>query len=139
MSPWARRRWSPRSNRPPAPKCTNSSASPSTRTASISSTTTPRPRSSNLSRRRPAVGRPAHGILGEETMTQIDRRRLLQLSGAGAATAATGGLAGILASGRAPAYAQALAVHWLRWADFVPASDQVLKGKIVEQCQKDIG
>jgi multiple sugar transport system substrate-binding protein len=72
-------------------------------------------------------------------MTQIDRRRLLQLSGASAATAATGGLAGILASGRAPAYAQALAVHWLRWADFVPASDQLLKSKIVEQCQKDLG
>jgi multiple sugar transport system substrate-binding protein len=72
-------------------------------------------------------------------MTQLHRRRLLQLSGAGAATAATGGLAGILASGRAPAYAQAATVHWLRWADFVPASDQVLKGKFAEQCQKDLG
>ena len=39
-------------------------------------------------------------------MTQIHRRRLLQLSGAGALAAGTGGLAGILASGRAPAYAQ---------------------------------
>jgi multiple sugar transport system substrate-binding protein len=38
-------------------------------------------------------------------MTKIDRRRVLQLSGAGAAAAATGGLAGILASGRAPAFA----------------------------------
>ena len=56
-------------------------------------------------------------------MTRIDRRRVLQVSGLGAAAAATGGLAGILASGRAPAYAQAATVHWLRWADFVPASD----------------
>jgi len=72
-------------------------------------------------------------------MTKIHRRRLLQLSGAGAVAAGTGGLAGILASGRAPAYGQATAVHWLRWADFVPASDVVLKGAIVEQCQKDLG
>jgi multiple sugar transport system substrate-binding protein len=72
-------------------------------------------------------------------MTQIHRRRLLQLSGAGAVAAGTGGLAGILASGRAPVYGQAAAVHWLRWADFVPASDVVLKGAITEQCQKDLG
>ena len=61
-------------------------------------------------------------------MSRIDRRRFVQLSGAGAAAAATGGLAGILASGRAPAYGQTQTVHWLRWADFVPASDQFLKG-----------
>jgi ABC-type glycerol-3-phosphate transport system substrate-binding protein len=72
-------------------------------------------------------------------MTQIHRRRVLQLSGAGAAAAATGGLAGILASGRAPAYGQAMTVHWLRWADFVPASDAFLKGPYTEQCQKDLG
>src|SRR3954470_15807110 len=72
-------------------------------------------------------------------MTRINRRRFGQLSGAGALAAGTGGLAGILASGRAPAYAQAAAVHWLRWADFVPASDQLLKGPITQQCQKDLG
>jgi multiple sugar transport system substrate-binding protein len=72
-------------------------------------------------------------------MSRIDRRRFVQLSGAGALAAGTGGLAGILASGRAPAYGQTAAVHWLRWADFVPASDQLLKSKIVEQCQKDLG
>jgi len=72
-------------------------------------------------------------------MTRIDRRRVLQLSGMGAAAAATGGLAGILASGRAPAYAQTATVHWLRWADFVPASDVLLKGPITQECQKDLG
>jgi multiple sugar transport system substrate-binding protein len=77
-------------------------------------------------------------------MTHIHRRRLLQLSGAGALAAGPmasglGGLAGILASGRAPAYGQAMTMHWLRWADFVPASDAVLKGPITEQCQKDLG
>ncbi len=34
---------------------------------------------------------------------------------------------------------QTATVHWLRWADFVPASDVLLKGPIVEQCQKDLG
>ena len=72
-------------------------------------------------------------------MTRINRRRFGQLSGAGALAAGTGGLAGILASGRAPAYGQTTTVHWLRWADFVPASDVLLKGKITEQCQKDLG
>jgi multiple sugar transport system substrate-binding protein len=72
-------------------------------------------------------------------MARIDRRRLLKLSGAGAAAAATGGLAAIFAAGRAPAFAQGTALHWLRWADFVPASDQLLKNKIVPECQKALG
>jgi len=54
-------------------------------------------------------------------MARINRRRLLQLSGA-SAVAAGSGLASILATGRAPAYAQATTIHWLRWTDFVPAS-----------------
>ena len=62
-------------------------------------------------------------------MTRFDRRSFLKLSGTGA-VAVGGGMAGILASGRGPAYAQATSVHWLRWADFVPASDQLLKGEI---------
>jgi ABC-type glycerol-3-phosphate transport system substrate-binding protein len=72
-------------------------------------------------------------------MSRIDRRRFVQLSGGGALAAGSGGIAAILASGRAPAYAQGTTMHWLRWADFVPASDQLLKGAIVEQCQKDLG
>jgi ABC-type glycerol-3-phosphate transport system substrate-binding protein len=72
-------------------------------------------------------------------MVRIDRRRLLKLSGAGTAAAASGGLAGILASGRAPAYAQQANVHWLRWSDFVPASDQLLLNQIVPECQKALG
>jgi len=62
---------------------------------------------------------------------RIDRRKFLQSSG--------GGLAGILASGRAPAYAQGTTVHWVRWSDFVPTSDQLLKGKITQECQKALG
>jgi len=72
-------------------------------------------------------------------MSGIQRRRFLQISGVGAVAATTGGLAGVLASGRAPAFGQTQTVHWLRWADFVPASDQLLKSKITEQCQRDLG
>ena len=67
------------------------------------------------------------------------RRRFLQLSGAGALSAASGGLAGILASGRAPAFAQGTTLHWVRGSDYVPVSDQMLRTKILEQCQKDLG
>ena len=63
-------------------------------------------------------------------MTRIARRKLL---------ASTGGLAAILATGRAPALAQEKAVHWLRWTDFVPASDQLLKNQIVQECKKATG
>src|SRR6516165_5503402 len=71
-------------------------------------------------------------------MQSITRRRLLQLSG-GALTAASGGLAGIVAAGRAPAFAQGTTLHWVRGSDYVPVSDQTLRGKILEQCQKDLG
>jgi ABC-type glycerol-3-phosphate transport system substrate-binding protein len=60
------------------------------------------------------------------------RRDFLRLSGAGATAA-------ILATGRAPAYAQGTTLHWVRWSDFVPSSDVVLKGKITEECQKATG
>jgi multiple sugar transport system substrate-binding protein len=72
-------------------------------------------------------------------MTRINRRRMLALSGAGALAAGGGGLAGILASGRAPAFAQGTTLHWLKFVDFVPVSDQLLKGKIKEECQKALG
>jgi multiple sugar transport system substrate-binding protein len=72
-------------------------------------------------------------------MARIHRRKLLQLSGAGAVAAKTGGIAAILATGRAPAYAQGATVHWLRWNDFVPSSDKVLREQIVPAAAKDLG
>src|SRR5712675_1774427 len=65
-------------------------------------------------------------------MARIARRRVMKLS-------AAGGMAAILASGRAPALAQESNVHWLRWTDFVPASDALLKGQIVQECKKATG
>src|SRR5690242_9519479 len=76
---------------------------------------------------------------GDAMMKRIDRRSVLKVSGAGAVAAGTGGLAGILASGRAPAYAQAATVHWLRWNDFIPASDELLRKEIVPACEKALG
>jgi multiple sugar transport system substrate-binding protein len=48
-------------------------------------------------------------------------------------------MAGILASGRAPAYAQTTTVHWLRWNDFVPACDQLLRQKLLPEAEKSLG
>ena len=62
-------------------------------------------------------------------MQRITRRRLLQLSGIGALTAASGGLAAILASGRAPAFAQGTTLHWVRGSDYVPVSDQTAQNE----------
>src|ERR1700756_1667561 len=72
-------------------------------------------------------------------MARIHRRRIFKLSSAGAIAAGSGGLAGILASGHAPAYAQGTTVHYLRWSDFVPASDQLLKTKIAPEGEKALG
>ena len=65
-------------------------------------------------------------------MARIARRSVLKLT-------ASGGMAAILASGRGPALAQEKSVHWLRWADFVPASDALLKGPFVQECKKATG
>ncbi|MBV9529824.1 MAG: extracellular solute-binding protein [Bradyrhizobium sp.] len=72
-------------------------------------------------------------------MSRITRRTLLRLSARGAVAAEAGGLAALLASGKAPALAQSATVHWLRWNDFVPASDQLLRKEITAECQKALG
>src|SRR5271163_3590179 len=72
-------------------------------------------------------------------MAQMTRRRVLQLSGGGAVAAGTGGLAAILATGRAPAYAEGTTVRWLKFVDFVPGSDELIKGKLKDECKKTLG
>ena len=71
-------------------------------------------------------------------MRRLNRRKVLQLTGAGA-IAGTGGIAGILAKGIAPAYAQQATVHWLRWNDFVPTSDQLLRQSLLPEAEKALG
>ena len=72
-------------------------------------------------------------------MTRIHRRKLLQLSGAGVVAAKTGGIASILAAAQGPAFAQSATVHWLRWNDFIPASDELLKKEIAPEAEKELG
>ena len=72
-------------------------------------------------------------------MARVTRRKFLKVSGAGALAAKAGGMAGILAAGKAPAHAQTATVHWLRWADFVPASDQLLRREMLPEAEKALG
>src|SRR4051812_8723524 len=65
-------------------------------------------------------------------MTPITRPRGLS---AVRATPLAGGVAGA----RAPAFAQAATLHWGKPVDFVPVSDQLLKGKIKDECKKALG
>src|SRR5215467_12979096 len=67
-------------------------------------------------------------------MTKVTRRNFLK-----SGTALAGGMAGILATGRAPAFAQSTTVHWLRWNDFVPASDQLLRKELIPAAEKALG
>jgi multiple sugar transport system substrate-binding protein len=66
------------------------------------------------------------------------RRRFLAAA-SGASLTGGSGLAGILALRQAPAFAQTSSVHWLRWNDFVPASDQILRREITQECQRALG
>jgi multiple sugar transport system substrate-binding protein len=58
--------------------------------------------------------------------TRMDRRSFMKVTGAAAAAASTG-LAGILESARAPAFAQGTTLHIVRWNDFIPEADKWLK------------
>ena len=64
--------------------------------------------------------------------SRVDRRTFLKVSGAVGVAAAAGGLEGILAAQRAPAYAQGTKLHWVRWVDFIPEADVELKRQMPE-------
>jgi multiple sugar transport system substrate-binding protein len=66
------------------------------------------------------------------------RRSVIKLAGSAAAVASTG-MAGILASGRTPAFAQQKTVHWLKWVDFVPATDQMFNKEMMPAAEKALG
>ena len=67
-------------------------------------------------------------------MKKVTRRTVLK-----SGTALVGGMAGILATGRAPAFAQGTTVNWIRWNDFVPASDQLLRRELIPEGEKALG
>jgi multiple sugar transport system substrate-binding protein len=70
--------------------------------------------------------------------SRVTRRKFLKTTVAGTA-AATGGMAAILATGRMPAIAQTTEVHWLRWNDFVPTCDKLLREKLIPDAEKALG
>src|SRR5258705_13217232 len=63
--------------------------------------------------------------------TTVDRRTFLTTSAA-AGMAAAAGLEGILAAGRAPAFAQGTRLNIVRWVDFIPEADVELKRQAPE-------
>src|ERR1700741_804372 len=67
-------------------------------------------------------------------MATVTRRNFLK-----SGTVLAGGMAGILATGRAPAFAQGATVHWLRWDDFGPASDQLRRKELLPAAEKALG
>ena len=71
-------------------------------------------------------------------MAKTKRRSVLKLAG-GTAAASMGGMAAILATGRMPAFAQQRTVHWLKWVDFVPASDALLRKEMLPEAEKALG
>jgi multiple sugar transport system substrate-binding protein len=71
-------------------------------------------------------------------MVETKRRSVIKLAGSAAALASTG-MAGILATGRTPAFAQQKTVHWLKWVDFVPATDQMFNKEMVPAAEKALG
>jgi multiple sugar transport system substrate-binding protein len=71
-------------------------------------------------------------------MAQTKRRFVIKLAGGAAAVASTG-MAGILATGRTPAFAQQKTVHWLKWVDFVPATDQMFNKELIPAAEKELG
>ncbi|HUF92951.1 MAG TPA: twin-arginine translocation signal domain-containing protein, partial [Candidatus Limnocylindria bacterium] len=68
----------------------------------------------------------------------MNRRKFLKVSGVAAAVA-TGGIEGILAARQAPAWAQGTKLHWVRWNDFIPECDKVLKDQQMPEASKALG
>jgi multiple sugar transport system substrate-binding protein len=64
------------------------------------------------------------------TPSSFDRRAFIK--GAGAAAVVAGGIEGILAARRAPAFAQGTKLHIVRWVDFIPEADVELKRQAPE-------
>src|SRR3989442_15948242 len=58
------------------------------------------------------------------------RRRTFLKTAAGLGAAA--GIEGILAAGRAPAFAQATKIHLLQWVDFIPEGDVEVRRQVAE-------
>src|SRR5262249_32629958 len=67
---------------------------------------------------------------GGDMGNQVSRRTFIKTTAAAAGGA--GGIEGILAARRAPAFGQGTKIHWVRWVDFIPESDVELKRQMPE-------
>src|SRR5262245_43356387 len=65
----------------------------------------------------------------DTSSTPLHRRTLLKTAGALTVSA---GLPGILAAGRAPAFAQPVKIHLLQWVDFIPEGDVEVRRQVAE-------
>src|SRR5215510_12153335 len=64
------------------------------------------------------------------TPATVTRRQFVKTAGLAAVVA--GGIEGIVAARRTPAFAQGTKLHWVRWVDFIPESDVELKRQMPE-------
>jgi multiple sugar transport system substrate-binding protein len=74
---------------------------------------------------------------GPSNSRQVDRRTFIKTTAVAAGLA--GGIEGILAARRAPAFAQGTKLHWVRWNDFIPEADVELKTRQVPEASKALG
>jgi len=74
---------------------------------------------------------------GASNGRQVDRRTFIKTTGV--AVGVAGGIEGILAARRAPAFAQGTKLHWVRWNDFIPEADVELKTRQVPEASKALG
>src|SRR5258708_19695051 len=72
-------------------------------------------------------------------MDRVTRRKFVKASSAGALAASASVRAGMLAVGQARAYAQTTTVQWLKWNDFVPAGDEILRQSMLAEAEKALG
>src|SRR5215471_17438046 len=71
-------------------------------------------------------------------MVRIPRSPSITATGVSAASQGAG-LGATSGTGRAPAHAPPTTIHWLRWNDFVPASDQLLRKDLLPEAEKALG
>jgi len=71
------------------------------------------------------------------TQHGVNRRTFLKTAGTAAVLA--GGIEGILAARQAPAHAQGVTVNMVRWSDFIPASDKLLREEVMPKAEKALG
>jgi len=77
------------------------------------------------------MAKPEHDDL-KTLSALVNRRDFFRVTGAVGVVAAAGGLEGILAAQRAPAFAQGTKLHMVRWVDFIPEADVELKRQMPE-------